>query len=201
MTGIPYVVMTVSTALAGFDPRLEQAARSLGASRGRRCGWVCCPASCRASSSGAIFAFIHSWDELVIVLFIASRAVFTLPRQIWDGINENLDPTMAAVAVLLIVFTVALLALDGALRARRQYEGRGGKHFLPKPPPLFLVSLAPAARRVPDSPKIEVGSREDTSARPAYFFSTPQKTGIVVGRSPSTFTRCAASVRNCPALI
>ena len=56
----------------------------------------------------------------MLVLFIASRNVFTLPRKIWDGINENLDPSMAAVAVLLIVFTVALLALDGALRARRQ---------------------------------------------------------------------------------
>jgi putative spermidine/putrescine transport system permease protein len=70
-------------------------------------------------ASGAIFAFIHSWDELVIVLFIASRDVFTLPRRIWDGINENLDPAMAAVAMLLIVFTVLLLLLDMTLRRRR----------------------------------------------------------------------------------
>ena len=68
--------------------------------------------------SGAIFAFVHSWDELVIVLFIASRTVFTLPRRIWDGINEHLDPTMAAVSVLLILFTVALLLLNMRLRAR-----------------------------------------------------------------------------------
>lgn len=55
----------------------------------------------------------------MIVLFIASRDVFTLPRRIWDGINENLDPAMAAVAVLLVVFTLLLLLLDLALRKRR----------------------------------------------------------------------------------
>ena len=69
--------------------------------------------------SGAIFAFIHSWDELVIVLFIASRAVFTLPRRIWAGINDHLDPTMAAVASVLIVLTAALLLLDLWLRRAR----------------------------------------------------------------------------------
>ncbi|WP_149535945.1 ABC transporter permease [Siccirubricoccus phaeus] len=119
VTGIPYVVITVSTALAAFDPRLEQAARGMGASLSQTLRWVILPRIMPGIASGAIFAFIHSWDELVMVLFIASREVFTLPRKIWDGINENLDPTMAAVAVLLIVFTVALLALDGALRARR----------------------------------------------------------------------------------
>jgi len=56
----------------------------------------------------------------VIVLFIASRAVFTLPRRIWDGINDNLDPTMAAVATLLILLTVALLAVNPAVAARRR---------------------------------------------------------------------------------
>lgn len=54
-----------------------------------------------------------------MVLFIASRDVFTLPRRIWDGINENLDPAMAAVAVLLIMFTLLLL-MDMALRRRAQ---------------------------------------------------------------------------------
>jgi putative spermidine/putrescine transport system permease protein len=120
VTGIPYVVITVSTALAAFDPRLEQAARGMGASLSQTLRWVILPRIAPGIASGAIFAFIHSWDELVMVLFIASREVFTLPRKIWDGINENLDPTMAAVAVLLIGFTILLLALDGALRARRE---------------------------------------------------------------------------------
>ncbi|MBU8538020.1 ABC transporter permease [Falsiroseomonas tokyonensis] len=119
VTGIPYVVITVSTALAAFDPRLEQAARGMGASLSQTLRWVILPRIAPGILSGAIFAFIHSWDELVIVLFIASRDVFTLPRRIWDGINENLDPAMAAVAVLLVVFTTGLLLLDRALRRRR----------------------------------------------------------------------------------
>jgi putative spermidine/putrescine transport system permease protein len=119
VTGIPYVVITVSTALAAFDPRLEQAARGMGASLVQTLRWVILPRIAPGIASGAIFAFIHSWDELVIVLFIASRDVFTLPRRIWDGINENLDPAMAAVAVLLVVFTTLLLLADMALRRRR----------------------------------------------------------------------------------
>ena len=119
VTGIPYVVITVATALAAFDPREEQAARGMGASLWQTLRWVILPRIAPGIVSGAIFAFIHSWDELVIVLFIASRDVFTLPRRIWDGINENLDPAMAAVAVLLVVFTTALLLLDLLLRRRR----------------------------------------------------------------------------------
>ena len=118
VTAIPYVVITVTTALANFDARLEQAARNLGASVGQTLRRVIFPNILAGIVSGAIFAFIHSWDELVIVLFIASRAIFTLPRRIWDGINDNIDPTMAAVAVVLILVTVALLALDLALRRR-----------------------------------------------------------------------------------
>lgn len=90
----------------------------MGASLRQVLAWVILPRIMPGIVSGAIFAFIHSWDELVIVLFIASRDVFTLPRRIWDGINENLDPAMAAVAVLLVGFTLALLLADRALRAR-----------------------------------------------------------------------------------
>jgi putative spermidine/putrescine transport system permease protein len=121
VTGIPYVVVTVSTALAGFDARLEQAARNLGASQLQALRRIVLPSIMPGVVSGAIFAFIHSWDELVIVLFIASRAVFTLPRRIWDGINEHLDPTMAAVATIMILLTGVLLVLD--LRMRRKKEG------------------------------------------------------------------------------
>jgi putative spermidine/putrescine transport system permease protein len=119
VTGIPYVVIIVSTSLANFDPRLEQAARNLGASVGQTLRRVIVPSILPGVISGAIFAFIHSWDELVIVLFIASRAVFTLPRRIWDGINEHLDPTMAAVAAILIVLTTGLLLIDLWVRGRR----------------------------------------------------------------------------------
>ena len=119
VTGVPYVVITVSTALAAFDPRLEQAARSMGASLSQTLRWVILPRIAPGIFSGGIFAFIHSWDELVMVLFIASRDVFTLPRRIWDGINENVDPAIAAVAMILILFTLLLLMLDQLVRRRR----------------------------------------------------------------------------------
>ncbi len=119
VTGIPYVVITVSASLASFDPRLEQAARSLGASLGQTVWRVILPNITPGILSGAIFAFIHSWDETVIVLFIAGRTVYTLPRRIWNDINENLDPIIAAVAVLMIAVTLVLLFAELSLRKRR----------------------------------------------------------------------------------
>jgi putative spermidine/putrescine transport system permease protein len=92
VTGIPHMGITVSTALAAFDPRLEQAARGMGASLGQTLRWVILPRIAPGVLSGASFAFIHSWDELV--LFIASRQVVTLPRKICDGMNETLDPAL-----------------------------------------------------------------------------------------------------------
>lgn len=119
VTGIPYVVITVSASLANFDPRLEQAARNLGATLWQTVTRVIVPNIMPGVLSGAIFAFIHSWDETVIVLFIAGRTVYTLPRRMWADINENLDPIIAAVAVVLIFVTLALLACELLLRARR----------------------------------------------------------------------------------
>lgn len=118
VTGMPYVVILTSTALAAIDARLEPAARSLGASAAQVVGRVLLPLLRPAIFSGALLAFIHSWDELVLVLFIAGRRVFTLPRRMWDGINDKLDPSLAAVAVLLIVLSAVLLALDMRMRRR-----------------------------------------------------------------------------------
>ena len=119
VTALPYVMILTTTALAGIDPRLEPAARSLGAGPVQVLGRVLLPLLRPALLSGALLAFIHSWDELVLVLFVAGRRVFTLPRRMWDGINDNLDPTLAAVAVLLTLVSAAALGLDLVLRARR----------------------------------------------------------------------------------
>lgn len=119
VTGIPYVTITVSTALANFDLRLEQAARGMGASLAQTLRWVILPRIMPGIASGAIFAFIHSWDEAVLILFIASRALFTLPRRMWDGINENLDPVMAVAACVMILLSMLMLAGDLWLRRRR----------------------------------------------------------------------------------
>jgi len=118
VTGMPYVAILVSAALADFDTRLDQAARSLGASIAQSLLLVLLPIIRPAIASGAIFAFIHSWDELLLVLFIGGRAMFTLPRHMWDGIQDTLDPTMAAVAAILVAITCLMLALDVALRRR-----------------------------------------------------------------------------------
>ena len=119
VTGLPYVVLTVSAALSNLDPRLEQAARGLGASLGQTLRYVIVPNILPGVLSGAIFAFIHSWDELVVVLFIGGRALFTLPRRMWDGINDNLDPVIAVVATAMILFTLLVLTAELSLRAHR----------------------------------------------------------------------------------
>ena len=118
VTGLPYVVLTVSAALSNLDPRLEQAARGLGASLGQTLRHVIVPNIRPGVLSGAIFAFIHSWDELVVVIFIGGRALFTLPRRMWDGINDNLDPVIAVVATGMILFTLLVLTAELSLRGR-----------------------------------------------------------------------------------
>jgi len=118
-TGLPYVVITVTAAITNFDPRLEQAARNLGASQEQVLRMVTIPNLMPGILSGAIFAFVHSWDELIIVLFIASRRIMTLPRMIWSGINESLDPVIAVVAAALICLTLLLLVPILRLRDER----------------------------------------------------------------------------------
>lgn len=119
VSSIPFVVLTVSASLTGLDKRLEQAARNLGATMGQTIRMVIVPNVMPGILSGAIFAFIHSWDELIIVIFLGGRALFTLPRRIWDGVNENLDPTIAAVATFMIAVTLVLMLLELGLRERR----------------------------------------------------------------------------------
>jgi putative spermidine/putrescine transport system permease protein len=103
--GAPYVVIAVSASLANLDLRLEQAARNLGASVWQTLWRVIMPNARPGMLAGAVFAFITSWDELVVNLFITSRNVYTLPRKIWDGIQDNINPAVAAVATVLIVLT------------------------------------------------------------------------------------------------
>jgi putative spermidine/putrescine transport system permease protein len=119
LTGIPFVVITVSASLASFDVRLEQAARSLGASALDTVRLVIMPGIAPGLISGAVFAFVHSFDELVVVLFITSRAIQTLPKRIWDGLQDRIDPTVASVAVILILITFALVLFDVFWRQRR----------------------------------------------------------------------------------
>ena len=119
---IPMVVITVSASLANFDLRLEQASRSLGASLPTTVRRVILPVIRPGILAGAVFAFILSWDEIVVTLFISKFDVFTLPRRLWNGMRENTDPTVAAAAVVLICTTLVFLVGFAILSRKRGQE-------------------------------------------------------------------------------
>ncbi|QCI63303.1 ABC transporter permease [Phreatobacter stygius] len=111
MKGLPFVVLTVAGALANLDHKLEQAARSLGATPSQAMRWVILPQIMTGVISGAAFAFITSWDETVVALFVTSRRVATLPRRIWEGLADNIDPAIAAMGTLMILVTIAIVTV------------------------------------------------------------------------------------------
>lgn len=115
---LPFVVITVTATLQGFDRTLVRAAESLGARPLTTFFSVTLPLISPGVVSGAIFAFVTSFDEIVVALFIASPAQFTLPRQLFSGLRDHLDPSIVAVATLLIVVSVTLLAVVELLRWR-----------------------------------------------------------------------------------
>jgi putative spermidine/putrescine transport system permease protein len=116
---VPFVFIAVSAALVQVDPRIEMAARSLGARTDQTLLWVIAPMVLPGVLSGAVFAFIASFDELIIVLFITNYDISTLPKKMWDGLNNDLNPTIACVAVALGMITVGVLALEWLLTKRR----------------------------------------------------------------------------------
>ena len=118
--GTPFVVITVGATLAGFDHALFRAARSLGASPATAFRRITLPIIWPGVFSGALFAFATSFDEVVVVLFLGGANQVTLPRQMFTGIRENITPTIADVATLLIVFTTSLLGVLEWLRGRRR---------------------------------------------------------------------------------
>lgn len=117
---VPFVVTSVSASLAGIDPRLEQAALSLGATPQATFFQVTLPLIRPGVLVGALFAFITSFDELVVALFISGSGAITLPRRMWDDLRFQIDPTIAAVSTLTIVLTVLLMGCAHLLRKRAQ---------------------------------------------------------------------------------
>ena len=113
---LPFVVVNVTATLQGFDITLERAALSLGASRLTTFMKVTFPLIRPGVITGALFAFITSFDEVVIAIFITGSRAVTLPRQMWDGIRISINPTISAVASLLIVFSIFLLLSTEMLR-------------------------------------------------------------------------------------
>ena len=116
--GIPFVIITVTATLIGFDQSLNRAAASLGANPRTTFFKVTMPLILPGVISGALFAFVTSFDEVVAVLFIAGPDQQTIPRQMWNGIREQISPAILAVATLLVIFSIALLATVEVLRRR-----------------------------------------------------------------------------------
>ena len=116
--GAPFVVITVTATLAGYNRNMTRAAASLGAGPVRTFRSVQLPLIAPGVISGALFAFATSFDEVVVVLFLAGVGQRTIPRQMWAGIRENISPAILAVAAFLIVFALCLLWAVAWLRKR-----------------------------------------------------------------------------------
>lgn len=116
--GVPFVVTTVSATLQGFNYNLVRASLSLGANPVTTFFRITLPVIAPGVISGALFAFATSFDEVVVTLFLAGADQTTLPRQMFTGIRENISPTIAALATILIVFSTCLLLALEWLRGR-----------------------------------------------------------------------------------
>lgn len=121
---VPVVLITVSASLQGFDRNLEHAALSLGANRLKTFFLITFPLIRPGVVSGALFAFITSFDEVVIAFFLSTYRSLTLPKYMWGAIREQIDPTIAACSTLLILMAIFLL-ISVAMLARRAERLRG----------------------------------------------------------------------------
>ncbi len=118
--GIPFVVITVSATLQGFDFNLPRAAASLGAPPLFAFRKVTLPVIAPGVIVGGLFAFATSFDEVVVAIFLVGPGQRTLPRQMFSGIRENLDPTIAAAASFMILISIILLFCVEMLRRRSE---------------------------------------------------------------------------------
>ncbi len=118
--GTPFVVITVTATLVGFDQSLVRAAQSLGANPTTVFFKVIMPLILPGVISGALFAFITSFDEVVVVLFLADFDQRTIPLQMFSGLREQISPTILAVATILVLISVFLLTSVELLRRRSE---------------------------------------------------------------------------------
>ncbi len=118
--GIPFVIITVTATLVGFDRSLTRAAANMGANPVTTFFRVQMPLILPGVISGALFAFITSFDEVVVVLFVGSSGQKTLPWQMFTGLREQISPTILAVATILVVISIALLTTVELLRRRSE---------------------------------------------------------------------------------
>ena len=118
---VPFAVVLILVALAQVDRRLDMAARGLGASLRQRAFGIILPNIRFGVLTAALLAFVLSWEEIGVTLFVTSVDAVTLPRLMWMGVHDNIDPAVAALSVVLLV--VVTLALVG-----RMLLARGGRN-------------------------------------------------------------------------
>ena len=118
--GTPFVVITVTATLSGFDHSVTRAAASLGSNPVNTFMKVTLPLITPGVISGALFAFVTSFDEVIVVLFLAGLENTTIPIQMWVGLREQLSPTILAVATCLIVLSTLILVTAERLRRRSE---------------------------------------------------------------------------------
>jgi ABC-type spermidine/putrescine transport system permease subunit II len=119
---MPIVILILLSTLQGVDVNLERAALSLGSSRSRMFLRIVMPLAGSGIASAALFAFLASFDELIISLFLVGIRSQTLPVRIWNSLLLEIEPTIAAVSAFLIGVTAIVLLMDGILRRRRSLE-------------------------------------------------------------------------------
>jgi putative spermidine/putrescine transport system permease protein len=118
--GIPFVIITVTATLVGFDRSLTRAAANMGANPVTTFFRVQMPLILPGVISGGLFAFITSFDEVVVVLFVGSAGQKTLPWQMFTGLREQISPTILAVATILVGISICLLTVVELLRRRSE---------------------------------------------------------------------------------
>ena len=116
----PFVVITVTATLVGFDTNMTKASQSLGARPVRTFFKVIMPLILPGVISGALFAFITSFDEVVIVMFMASLDQLTIPKQMWAGIRQEISPVILCMATCLVALSIFLLTTVELLRRRSE---------------------------------------------------------------------------------
>ena len=171
---VPFVIINVGAVLRTMDRNLELAAASLGANPARTFWRVTFPIILPGVFAGALFAFITSWDEVVVSIFMTNTRFRTLPVEMWEQVRQVVDPTVAAVATVVMVVTTDV----AAVRVRRPPSDPG---------PLMTMRAGPGAGPGggAPAPALELGACASGSG------SSPRSTGSTSRCSAASSSRCS----------
>lgn len=122
--GVPYVMINVVASLTQVDRRLEMAAMNLGANPVGTFFRITLPLILPGMLAGALFAFITSWDEVVVAIFLSGSEIQTLPVKMWSGIRVQVDPTIAAVSTVSLFIILAAFASNGLAKLLTRWRVR-----------------------------------------------------------------------------